>query len=207
MAAASGVNSFAGLDQNRILQINDDISTYDDFYINDSNHYVLLSHQSQMSVIQLSDDLIVENNTLKVNSSLFNDTTELLSVTPNVVSMMLNGNLSPTIPSSEYGGIAYDGTSYYFWDDNWVALDLYPSVTSTFSVESITTDNSKQRFVVMDNNQLYSRSLVDGFTFDLTDNGQVNDLYLTNQDHILENNQFRSFLLEMALYLIIVNYH
>ena len=79
LAAASGVNSFAGLDQNRILQIsNDDISTYDDFYINDSNHYVLLSHQSQMSVIQLSDDLIVENNTLKVNSSLFNDTTELL---------------------------------------------------------------------------------------------------------------------------------
>ena len=109
--------------------------------------------------------------------------------------MMLNGNLSSTIPSSEYGGIAYDGTSYYFWDDNWVALDLYPSVTSTFSVESITTDNSKQRFVVMDNNQLYSRSLVDGVTFDLTDNGlKVNDLYLTNQEIIFwKDNQFRSF--------------
>ena len=69
-----------------------------------------------------------------------------------------------------------------------------PVLRVLFSVESITTDNSKQRFVVMDNNQLYSRRLVDGVTFDLTDNGlKVNDLYLTNQEIIFwKDNQFRS---------------
>ena len=200
LAAASGINSFAGLQPNRLLQIiNDDISTFDDFYVNDSNHYVLVSNQSQMSSIQLSDDLIVENNLLKVNSSLF-DTTEL-TATPNVVSMTSNGNLASTTLSSEYGGIAYDGTSYYFWADEWVSLDLEPVINHSLLTNSITTDNSKQRFVVMDNNQLYSRTLVDGITFDLTTDGlKINDLHLTNQEILFwEDNQFRSLSLGSGL--------
>lgn len=110
---------------NAILKIdtNGNISPYNEFYVADSNHYLLRSQNQTLHPTKIGSDFIIDQNTLSLNS--------LTSIS------LLNRSL--TLPNHQNGEIQYSSGNYYIYRNNQWQLISSPEYDklSVYQLESV----------------------------------------------------------------------
>tara|TARA_B100000674_G_C37977108_1_gene979937 strand:+ start:4146 stop:6944 length:2799 start_codon:yes stop_codon:yes gene_type:complete len=136
LETASGANSIQANSSfnNAILKIdsNGSISPYNDFYISDSNHYLLRSQNQGLHPTKIGSDFIVDQNELSLNA--------LTSVS------LANTSLTP--PNHQNGVIQYSSGNYYIYRNGQWQLISSPDLDKmnvyqlkTVLLNSLTTTN------------------------------------------------------------------